>query len=84
MPHLLILGTHHCGKELREEFKRRRKPHDVLFRNDYAEQVVSIFAHQIQSEYYGGNQCVSIEVIELEHFSASNQASSSLTYGAVS
>ena len=35
-------------------------------------------------EYYGVNLSVSIEGIPLEHFSASNQESSSLTYEAVS
>ena len=32
--------------------------------------VVAGFAHQIQSEYYGGNRSVSIEGIVLQHFSA--------------
>ena len=35
---------------------------------DYSERMVASFAHQIQSEYYGGNMYVSIEVIPLEHF----------------
>ena len=65
-----ILGTHHCGKEKREEFKLRGNVHDVLCRCDYVERVVSIFYHQSQSEYYGGNRSVSIEGIALEHFSA--------------
>ena len=47
---------------------------DVLCRRDYAERVVASFANQIQSEYYGGNISVSIEGIELEHFSAALQA----------
>ena len=42
------------------------------------------FSHQIQSEYYGGNWCVSIEGILLEPFSDSNQASSSLASETVS
>ena len=42
----------------------------MLCRHDYAERVVSSFAHQIQSEYYSGNRSMSIEVIVLEHFSA--------------
>ena len=41
---------------------------------DYAERLVSSFANQIQSEYYGGNISVSIEGIALEHFSAAPQA----------
>ena len=32
--------------------------------------VVARFSNQIQSEYYGGNISLSIEVIALEHFSA--------------
>ena len=42
------------------------------------------FSHQIQSEYYCGNQYVSIEEIVLDHFSGSNQASSHITSEAVS
>ena len=37
---------------------------------DYSERLVASFVHQIQSEYYGVNRYVSIEVIALEHFSA--------------
>ena len=42
----------------------------MLCRRDYDGRVVAIFAHQIQSEYYGRNRSVSIEGIALEHFSA--------------
>ena len=79
-----IIETHQYGKELHEAFKFRRRQHCVLCHSDYNEQIASIFAHQIQSEYYGGNRCVSIEGIVLDHFSDSNQARSSLTYEAVS
>ena len=51
-------------------FKRRELFQDVLCCRDYSERVVAIFSNQIQSEYYGGNGSVSIEVITLEHFSA--------------
>ena len=71
-----ILGTYHCGKECREEFKRHIKNHDVLCWNDNTDRIVSSFAHQIQSEYYIGNWSVYIEGIALENFSASNQAGS--------
>ena len=40
----------------------------------FSKRVVSRFANQIQSEYYGGNISVSIEGISLEHFSAAPQA----------
>ena len=33
--------------------------------------MVASFAHQIQYEYYGGNQYFPIEGISLDHFSAS-------------
>ena len=79
LPHVCILGTHYCVKECHAAFKCRRKQYDVLCRCDYSECIVSSFSYQIQSEYYGGNRYVSIEGIALEHFSASNQASSSLT-----
>ena len=46
-------------------------------RRDYVECVVDRFAHQIQSEYYGGNMYVSIEVIALEHFNETYQETSS-------
>ena len=79
-----ILGTYHCGKELLGKFKRQRKQHDDLCRSDCLERIVSSFDHQIKSEYYGGNWSISIEVIGLENFSASNQSSSSLKPEAVS
>ena len=49
LPYVLILGTNHCGELRRTAFKRRELFHDVLFRRDYDERVVAIFAHQIQS-----------------------------------
>ena len=64
-----ILGTNHCGEMQQTAFKRRELFQDVLCSHDYAEMVVAIFSHQIQSEYYGRNISVSIEGIELEHFS---------------
>ena len=51
-------------------FKRCELLQDVLCCRDYDEKEVAKFAHQIQSEYYGGNISVSIEVIVLEYFSA--------------
>ena len=42
----------------------------MLCRRDYAERIVAIFAHQIQSEYHGGNISVSIVGIVLEYFSS--------------
>ena len=42
----------------------------MLCRRQYTKLVVAICAHQIQSESYGGNRSVSIEVINVEHFSA--------------
>ena len=40
----------------------------MLCHRDYSDRVIDIFAHQIKSEYYGGNQSISIEGIALEHF----------------
>ena len=60
LPHVCIIGTHHCGKGRCEVFKRRGNLYDVLYCLDYAERVVSSFAHQIQPEYYGGNRYVYI------------------------
>ena len=42
----------------------------MLCHRDYSEIVVASFAHQIQSEYYGGNIYLSIEAIALKNFSA--------------
>ena len=64
-----ILGTNHCGKIRRTAFKRRELFQYGLCRRDYDERVVASFTHQIQSEYYDGNISVSIEGIELVHFS---------------
>ena len=69
VPHVRILGTNHCGSMRRTAFKRRELFQDVLCCCNYTERVVAIFSCQIQSEYYGVNISVSIEVILLEHFS---------------
>ena len=58
-----ILGTNHCGELRRTAFKRRELFQYVLYRRYYAERVVESFSNQIQSEYYGGNRSVPIEVI---------------------
>ena len=68
--HVLILGTNHCGNIRDKAFKRLSAKEYVLNHRDYSENVVAIFAHQIQYEYYGGNISVSIEGIVLEHFRA--------------
>ena len=70
LPHVRILDTNHCGEMRHTAFKRRELFQDVLCCRDYAERLVSNFANQIQSEYYGGNRSVSIEGIALEHFIA--------------
>ena len=51
-------------------FKRSELFQYVICHSDYSERAVARFSHQIQSEYYGGNLSVSIEVIPLENFSA--------------
>ena len=55
LTHVRILGTNHCGEMRRTAFKQRELFHDALCRCDYDERVVSIFSHQIKSEYYGEN-----------------------------
>ena len=42
-PPVRILGTRRCFKELRKGLKLQRKQHDVLFRSDYTEWIVSSF-----------------------------------------
>ena len=73
LPHVRILDTNHCGEMRHTAFKQRELFQDVLCHRDYAERIVAGFANQIQSEYYGGNIFVSMEVIALEHFSAAPQ-----------
>ena len=70
IPYVQILGTNHCGDSCRTEFKPCESFEDFLCCRDYAESLVASFAHQTQSEYYGGSRSVSIEGIALEHFSA--------------
>ena len=70
LPYVHIIGTNHCGEIWRIAFKRRELFQNTLCRRDYAEKLVTIFSHKIQSEYYGGNISVSIEGILLEYFSA--------------
>ena len=48
LPHVRILGTHHCSKERHENFKRQVHLYDVLCCRDYADWVVYSFDHQIQ------------------------------------
>ena len=67
------LVKNHYGEIRRTAFKRRELFQDVLCPRDYSERVVARFYNQIQSEYYGGNRSLSIEVIALEHFSAAPQ-----------
>ena len=71
IPRVQILGTNHCGELRRTAFKRRKLFQDVPCRCDYSEMVVAIFAHQLQSEYYGGNISMPVKGITLEIFSLS-------------
>ena len=50
LPHVLIIGTNHCGNTRREAFKCLSTKQDVLCCCDYYETVVASFSHQIQSE----------------------------------
>ena len=70
IPHVQILGKNHCGDSLQTAFKRSELFQCMLCRRDYSERVVASFTHKIQSEYYGGNRSVSIDIIALENFSA--------------
>ena len=47
LPHVRIIGTHHCGNKCREAFKHRGYFQDVLCSCDYEELVVAIFEHKI-------------------------------------
>ena len=49
LPHVLILGTNHCGEMRRTDFKRRELFQYVICCREYDERVVAIFANQIQS-----------------------------------
>ena len=73
LPHVCIIGTHHCGNTHNEDFKWRILLQDIFCCLGFGERVVTYFLHQIQSGYYDRNQSVSIEVILLEHFSATTQ-----------
>ena len=64
-----ILCTSHCVESRENVFKCCASIQDVIYLRDYAERVVASFINQIKQEYYGGNICVSIEGIALEHFS---------------
>ena len=74
-----ILGTNHCGEMKHTAFKRRELFQDVLCCCDYAEKLVSRFSNKIQSEHYGVNRSLSIEVIALEKFSAVPKTDISIT-----
>ena len=70
LPHVHLLGTNNCGAMRLTAFKQRELFQDVLCHRDYAEREVASFDHKIKSQFYGGNKSVSIEGIELKHFSA--------------
>ena len=53
-----------------EALKFCRLFYDVLCYRYYTKIVVDNFAHQIKSEYYGGNISISLEATAMEHFSA--------------
>ena len=76
-PHVRNIRTNHCDNTLQEAFKHRSDFHNVLLSIYYSEHVVDIFSHQIQSVYYGGNIYFSIEGIQLEQSSDSEQEKSS-------
>ena len=68
LPHVRILGKNHCGAMQHTAFKRRGLFQYFLCRSDYSERLVASFAHQMQSEHYGGNISVYIEGISLGNF----------------
>ena len=76
LPHVRIIGTRHCSNKCQEKFNSCAAYQDVLCCQDYAEHVLASFAHQIQSEYYGGNKYFYITGIVLEDFSATEQGTS--------
>ena len=49
LPHVQIIVTYHWGNTWREAFKRSPAYQYVLCHQYYAEPVVDIFVHQIQS-----------------------------------
>ena len=73
LPNVRILGTHHCRKELRVEFKYQYSFHDVLFSRYYPDPMEANFENQIQSEYYGGNRSISIPGIVIKQYKQSHQ-----------
>ena len=74
LPHVCILGTHHCGNTCCEAFRHHAAFEYFLSYCDYAEKVVAIFSYQIKSWYYGVDISVSIEGVALDNFSASTQS----------
>ena len=61
--------TCYCGNKCHETFRHCGSFQNVLCNCDYTEQVVASLEHQIQSKCYDGNIFVSIEGIDLNHFS---------------
>ena len=77
IPHVRILGCNNCGNTLCGAIQCHKENQDGLCHCYYAERVVDSFAHQTQSEYYGGIWYVFIEFTVLEHFSAPSQTEKS-------
>ena len=47
LPHVHILGTHHCDRERYDTFKRRGDSQNVLCRRYYEERLVYFFSNKI-------------------------------------
>ena len=78
-PHVRILSTNNCVEMICIAFKRHELFQDVICRRDYSERIVASFSNQIQSQHYGENRSVPIEVISLEHFSSVSTTDINLT-----
>ena len=48
LPHVRIIGTHHCDNTRQEAFKIIAAYQDVLCLHDYAEHLVARFSHKNQ------------------------------------
>ena len=69
MPHVSILGKHHCAALRKQAFEQRAKEFsDIFSRRDYSERFVLKPGIEIQSQHFGGNRTLSIEGVSVEFY----------------
>ena len=68
LPHVKLLGKHHCAAQRKAAFVQRGANMDITLRRDYAERCVERHAIELQCQHFGGNRSLSMEGMAVQHF----------------